>query len=69
MLVLSRRQGERIIIDGGIKIDVVEIRRNRVRLGITAPGGIGVIREEIILREAEAAEITEILPQTLAALE
>ena len=47
MLVLSRKLNEKIVIDGGIIVTVVKIDRNQVRLGIEAPGHVGVFREEI----------------------
>ncbi len=47
MLVLSRRQDERIIIDDNIVITIVEIRGDTVRLGIDAPRDIPVHREEV----------------------
>jgi carbon storage regulator len=47
MLVLSRKLNEKIVIDGGIVVTVVKIDRNQVRLGIEAPGHVGVFREEI----------------------
>jgi carbon storage regulator len=37
MLVLSRKREEKITIDGNITITIVEIGRNRVKLGIDAP--------------------------------
>jgi len=37
MLVLTRKLGEEIIIDGNIRVKIVEIHRGRIRLGITAP--------------------------------
>jgi len=49
MLVLSRKFNESIIIDGGIKITVMEIRGNQIRLGIEAPREVGVMREELIV--------------------
>jgi carbon storage regulator len=45
MLVLSRKLGESIIIDGNIRIKVLMIRGNRVRLGIEAPDRIPILRE------------------------
>lgn len=56
MLVLSRKRNESIIIDGGkIKITVVEVRGDKVRLGIEAPTDISVHREEVqILVDKEA---------------
>lgn len=50
MLVLSRRLGEQIVIGGDIRIQVVAIQGNKVRIGITAPPGIRVDREEISKR-------------------
>jgi carbon storage regulator len=47
MLVLSRRLGEEIVIDGGIRITVVDLKGGQVRLGITAPKSVSVLRQEI----------------------
>jgi len=46
MLVLSRKIGNRIVIDGNIEITVVEIYGNKVRLGVTAPRHVHVDRIE-----------------------
>lgn len=48
MLVLSRRPFEGIVIGSDIKITVVKIDRNQVRIGIQAPGDVAVWREEIV---------------------
>lgn len=53
MLVLSRRVNERILIDGDIRVTVLAIRGNQVRIGIEAPGAVKVIREELMV-SAEA---------------
>jgi len=47
MLVLSRRKNEAIVINDNITIVVVEIRGDKVRLGIEAPGHVPVYRAEI----------------------
>jgi len=47
MLVLTRKIGEEIIIDEEIRITIVDIRGNQVRLGITAPREKAVDRREI----------------------
>lgn len=47
MLVLSRSKDQSIIINDNIKIVVVEIQGNKVRLGIEAPKDVSVDREEI----------------------
>lgn len=62
MLVLSRQRDETIMIGDEIEITVVDIRGDKVRLGITAPTRIAVHRKEVyqaIKREnEEAARIT-----------
>jgi carbon storage regulator len=55
MLVLSRRRDERILIGDDIEIVVVEVRGEKVRLGINAPTEIAVHRAE--LRERAKAQI------------
>jgi carbon storage regulator len=47
MLVLSRQRNESIIIGNDIVITVVDIRGDKVRLGINAPNTVSVHREEI----------------------
>ena len=47
MLVLTRRLGEEIVIDGKIRIKVVMVQDGKVRLGITAPPSVPVDRSEI----------------------
>lgn len=51
MLVLSRKPGEEILIgessELGIKVKVLEVRGDRVRLGITAPEHVSIDRAEI----------------------
>ena len=50
MLLLTRSSDESIIIDGGIKITVLEINGSHVRIGIDAPKEVKVYREEIYER-------------------
>ncbi|MDO5554089.1 MAG: carbon storage regulator CsrA [Planctomycetia bacterium] len=47
MLVLSRKKNESIVIDGNISIMIVEIRGDKVRLGIEAPKDVTVHRKEV----------------------
>ncbi|QDT46987.1 carbon storage regulator CsrA [Symmachiella dynata] len=47
MLVLSRKKNESIVIDDNIVITVVEVRGDKVRLGIQAPKEIPVHRSEV----------------------
>lgn len=48
MLVLTRKQDETIIINEKIKITVVEVEGNKVKLGIDAPPEIAIYREEVL---------------------
>lgn len=51
MLVLTRSIGERLFIqDGEIKIQVLEVKGNQVRIGIEAPKHIAIHREEVFER-------------------
>lgn len=59
MLVLSRQRDESIIIGDNIVITVVDIRGDKVRIGISAPTEIPVHRQEVyeaIKRESEKGE-------------
>ncbi len=65
MLVLSRKKNESIVINNDIKIVVVEIRGDKVRLGVEAPKEVPVHRREVfdaILRTEHElpAENTEV---------
>ena len=48
MLVLSRKQHQSLVIGENIKITVLELKGNQVRIGIDAPESIAVHREEIL---------------------
>ncbi|HDH02980.1 MAG TPA: carbon storage regulator [Actinobacteria bacterium] len=47
MLVLSRREGESVVIGNDIVITVLEVRGGQIRLGVDAPRSLQVHREEI----------------------
>lgn len=53
MLILARRQGERVVIGDEILVTVMEVSGNTVRLGIEAPRGVSIFREEIWLAVKE----------------
>lgn len=70
MLVLSRQRDETIMIGDEVEITVVDIRGDKVRLGITAPRHIQVHRKEVydaIKRENQQASKLE--PDDLAGAE
>ena len=47
MLVLSRKLGEAIVIGNGITVTIVEVKGERVRLGVSAPPEVTIHREEV----------------------
>ena len=47
MLVLTRNRGEKIVVADNIIITIIEVRGDRVRIGIEAPRDVSVHREEI----------------------
>jgi carbon storage regulator len=48
MLVLSRKLNEKIIIDENIEVEVLSIDNGSVKLGITAPKEIEILRQELL---------------------
>ena len=54
MLVLGRRPGDSIVIDGGIRIVVLACDRGGVRIGIEAPPEVTILRGEIVQAVGEA---------------
>ena len=56
MLVLSRRIGEMVVIDGDIKVKVLGVQGNQVSLGFDAPDDVSINREEIEKRINEGKE-------------
>lgn len=51
MLVLTRRIGERIVINDQVVLEVLQVKGNRIRLGIQAPPGLSILREELLSLE------------------
>lgn len=58
MLVLTRRINESIVINDDVSVLVVEVRGDRVRLGIEAPKDVTVHRKEVydVIRESDTSE-------------
>jgi carbon storage regulator len=63
MLVLSRKKNESIVINNDITVTVVEIRGDKVRLGIVAPKEVPVHRQEVY----DAIHGKDAAPETAAA--
>ena len=56
MLVLSRREGEEILVpDYGVTVKVLAVQGNKIRLGICAPADVEVLRGELWDREQAGA--------------
>ncbi len=53
MLILTRRAGERVVIGKDVLVTVMEVSGQTVRLGIAAPQGVPIYREEIWLAVKE----------------
>jgi carbon storage regulator len=63
MLVLSRKLSEQILIGSDISIKVLKIDRKHVRVGICAPRGVAIVREELRSdwRRCSAAFVTGVV--------
>jgi carbon storage regulator len=69
MLILTRRPGERVVIGENVLVTVMGISGHTVRLGIEAPDGVTIYREEIWIavkeeNRAAAAAAADALPAT-----
>lgn len=64
MLVLSRKTGERTVIAGNIRVVVLEVHGDRVKLGFEGPESVPIHREEVLQRilEADAPARTSMSP-------
>jgi carbon storage regulator len=59
VLVLTRRLGETLVLDGGIVVTIVKIGRDKVRVGIEAPADTRVLRGEAVPYEDRPSLETE----------
>ncbi|MED5443216.1 MAG: carbon storage regulator CsrA [Pseudomonadota bacterium] len=59
MLILTRKVGESVLIGDGIKVSILAVKGNQVRVGIDAPKDVSVHREEVRerLEEGKAASM------------
>jgi carbon storage regulator len=58
MLILTRRLGESIIIEDSIKVTVVDINNQQIKLGIDAPKHITINREEVAKKVKEENQLS-----------
>lgn len=62
MLILVRKVQQGIWIEGDIWVKVLSVERDRVKLGITAPGGVKVMRTELLAADGEEPPPEGIVP-------
>lgn len=58
MLALTRKKGESLVLNNNIEVTILEIRKDQVKIGISAPKEVPVYRKEVYLqiqKENEAA--------------
>ncbi len=67
MLALSRRIGEKVRIGPDIEIEVLNVPGNRVKLGITAPPHLRIVRSELPPLPPEPAHVPAPTPKPVAA--
>ncbi len=59
MLVLSRKVGEKLVIDGNITVEIVKIKGNRITLGLLAPADVKILRGELQAHSAKPSKVDE----------
>ena len=57
MLVLTRKTNESIVVSDDIKITVIRVSGNKVKLGIQAPPEVSIAREELLIQQQEEFEL------------
>lgn len=64
MLVLTRKKGQKLIIDDNIEITILETRGESVKIGVKAPKEVSIFREEIYeeIKKANEQAIQEAMP-------
>lgn len=69
MLLITRREGEAIMVNGTIEVRVLEIRGGRVKLGFEYPAGNTVFRQELFAKIQAENEAAAALPGNQAGLQ
>jgi len=59
MLVLSRKVGEEIVIGNDIRVRVVSVQGNQIRLGFIAPKDVPIHREELLRPERRTSRLPQ----------
>ena len=53
MLALTRRKGESLVINNNVEVDILEIRGDQVKIGISPPKEVPIYRKEVYLQIKE----------------
>ncbi|MDP9750555.1 MULTISPECIES: carbon storage regulator CsrA [Thermoanaerobacter] len=69
MLILTRKVGQAIIIGEDIEIKILEIEDGQIKLGITAPKNISVLRKELVEIKDENLKAATVDKEALSQLE
>ena len=69
MLILTRKVGQAIIIGENVEIKILEIDDGQIKLGITAPKNISVLRKELIEIKDENLKAASVNKEVLSQLE
>jgi carbon storage regulator len=68
MMIMRRREGERILIGDDVVIHIAQIGRNKVRIGIEAPREMAIVAEEVKRVSEENAAAAESRPAGVVSL-
>lgn len=69
MLILTRKKDESFLIGENIRVTIVDIQKNQIRIGIDAPKDLSILREELIIEIGEENQkAVEISPKLLEGL-
>ncbi len=55
MLVITRKEGESILIGDDTRVEIQEVKGGQVKIGIDAPREVEVLREELLQEEGESS--------------
>jgi carbon storage regulator len=67
MLVLKRRPGQSLVIGDDVEIQILELSATRVKLGISAPDSVSVVRKEVVLtRQQNLSASQAVSPDVLS---
>jgi carbon storage regulator len=61
VLIVRRRVGEKILVGGSVEIEIVEISKSRVKLGVRAPSHVPVVRKEMATVAGENRTALELM--------